>query len=335
MPKVADDRLGLELSVLSVRETCQSPEAMLQDVPASSLILRLTSTDGRAGLALLDDQLLAGLIEIQMIGSVSSSAPSERRPTPTDAAISTGAFDAWAEAFDREIEAMSERPVWAGTRTAGSFPEPRAALMTLPADDLQIATLTLDLGGGARQGRLTIGMPKAGAKGQGRSATEANGLRFGDALRPVVLASEATIEAVLHRPSVPYMDVKAFKVGDIVRLPVETLSSVTLEAPDGQVVAKARLGQVEGHRAVRLEMTDDQPGAIPPLAFAAPQIRVEQTAPVGTAGTPATGSTHAGGAPDGTEIDGTGCEISGQSVFQPDQDIGLAEPGAGLPQDSP
>ena len=52
----------------------------------------------------------------------------------------------------------------------------------------------------------------------------------------------------------PLKRVEGFAVGDVLPLPGVTVGSLRLEGPDDAPVAPARLGQVMGLRAVRLEL---------------------------------------------------------------------------------
>ena len=275
MPKVADKRLGLEASVLSFHDSREVPEELLSEVPKSTLLLRLTDGLDRLGLALLDAQLLAALIEVQTIGLVNSSPPSKRRPTPTDAAISAGIFDAWATAFDEEVSVMSRPPPWAGARAAGSLPDARSALMILPPQELHVARISLDLGGRARQGQLAIAMPPISASQSRSPGGSLSKKPFGTELRPIIYDSPAALEAVLYRPRLPYEKVERFSPGDVVQIPVEALTQVALEASDGKIVARARLGQVEGTRAVRLMLTENQDVPQGTVGFEMPSLGLD------------------------------------------------------------
>lgn len=272
MPKVADTKLDLEMTVLSLRESQTSPEAFLEGVERTSLLLRLRDTHDRLGLAVLDASLLTALIEIQMVGVVNSTPVPDRRPTATDAAISSGIFDAWAEAFDAEVAVMKRLPFWTGARAEGALPDTRAALLALPPDDLHVAQLALDLGAGARQGVMWIAMPDAPAASTsaGRKGAGAD-MPLGPELRPVLMESRAAIEVVLHRPRVPFAAVKSFKPGDLVPIPVDALSTATLEDFSGRQVARARLGQMEGMRAVRVDLSapGQEPSALASAAMSA------------------------------------------------------------------
>ena len=62
----------------------------------------------------------------------------------------------------------------------------------------------------------------------------------------------ATQPAVLARVSLPIADVTALTPGQELALPYEVLDRIALEGADGRVVARGRLGQARGHRALRI-----------------------------------------------------------------------------------
>ena len=68
--------------------------------------------------------------------------------------------------------------------------------------------------------------------------------------------------------TLPISKIEAFEVGQVLQLAGTTVGSVMLTGPGGEKVATARLGQVAGKRAVRIEvaqvdMQDDPPKLAP------------------------------------------------------------------------
>ena len=81
-------------------------------------------------------------------------------------------------------------------------------------------------------------------------------------LSTAVLDAPTRLDAVLHRFKLPISDVEQFDVGQLIRLNGAAINHVELLGPDRSCVGIARLGQMSGQRAVRLdaktppEMTD-------------------------------------------------------------------------------
>ena len=88
------------------------------------------------------------------------------------------------------------------------------------------------------------------------------------AMAAAVGLAPAELHAVLHRMRLSLRQVDGFHVGQVIALPGITVGSVRLEATDGRLLARARLGQMAGLRAVRVqlpaapEMTETRPGAL-------------------------------------------------------------------------
>ena len=66
------------------------------------------------------------------------------------------------------------------------------------------------------------------------------------------MGAQAALEAVLHRLRLPWEEAEAFEVGQVIPLPGVTVASVRIEG-GGQDIGSARLGQVAGMRAIRIE----------------------------------------------------------------------------------
>ncbi len=74
------------------------------------------------------------------------------------------------------------------------------------------------------------------------------------AMAAAVGLAPAELHAVLHRMRLSLRQVDGFHVGQVIALPGITVGSVRLEATDGRLLARARLGQMAGLRAVRVQV---------------------------------------------------------------------------------
>jgi flagellar motor switch protein FliM len=265
LPRAADDHLGIELSVLSVQEGVATGEALVSDLPGDCLLLLMRDGQGRRGLCALDPAFLAAVIEVQMTGRVGSAPLAPRQPTATDAAIVSGLVDAICTAFDHAISDSVPPPPWRGARVAGFLPDARAALMTLSDGPLHRVRIMADLGAGVRQGKLTLIMPpvQGGADARLRQGAHRS---LGQDLRPVVAEGRVTLEAVLHRLRLPLARIGSLAPGDLIPVPATVLGAISIEGVDGRRVAGARLGQVDGRKAVRIILAQEcVPAAVPPI----------------------------------------------------------------------
>jgi flagellar motor switch protein FliM len=239
LPRVAADRLGLELTVSEIEEREVDLAAALADVPGEALLLSLVDDWTPTGVAILDAGLLAGLIEIQTTGSVTTMRRDPRRPTVVDVALVGHVIDDWTGAV-----AAAQPDVAPFPRAGDAFAEVRAAILALPEGSCRETRLVLDLGGGKRVGKLTL-LTVAGAAPARAGADP-------DALRDIILPIEAPLEAVLCRVKLPLARAMSLSPGDLVPLPNVSVRRISLEAPLGTAIAPAHLGQSRGFRAVRI-----------------------------------------------------------------------------------
>jgi flagellar motor switch protein FliM len=241
LPRVAADDMGLELAVSGFEER---EVDLHRDLTAEegALLLFLAENALPTGLAVVDPPLLAGLVEVQTTGRVSSGRRDPRRPTAVDAALSRPAIDGWLAGV-AEARGDGAWPV-----TGAAPPDLRAALLKLEEGAWTETRVDLDLGGGKRSGRLRLFRALEGDAHGGPERQED--------LQAAVLPLETALEAVLCRVRVPLGTVATLEPGQLVPLPGVSLRRIRLEAPRGRPVATVHLGQSRGFRAVRILAED-------------------------------------------------------------------------------
>lgn len=236
LPRVAEDRLGLELSLAGCEDReCHLPGALA--VEDDSVLLALEVGGRQAGLVVVDAAARAALIEVQTTGKVGSGRMDPRPPTAVDATLVRHVLDDWlAAVWDARGEAVPPC-------TGRPFRDLRAALLKLEEGAYRETRLDLDFGAGRRTGtvRLLLEVPGAATAVQEEAS-----------LRTVLTPVESAIEAVLGRVQVPLGVILNLAPGDV--LPLDTLSvrRIRLEAPLGRLISAAHLGQSGGFRAVRI-----------------------------------------------------------------------------------
>jgi len=304
--RAADRAIGLSLTVLGLSDDCHGPDALVADGPAGWVLFGLTAPGetGLAGLVMLDPALRTAMIEVQTMGILMEAAETERRVTATDAVLARPV----AARLLQELDA-AERPDFpAGMAgwTLRALPDLRAAELMLRDADYRMWEATVQIGGTDRQGALRLALarvpaaPEPGSDPGGADTDWAEGFRANLGLSP------ADLEAVLGRLTLPLSQVDAFETGQVLPLAGLTLDRVQLESA-GARVARVRLGQVSGMRAVKF----DQPaaemealGAPPPPASAAAMAPAEAPAKRdgdGLRHTPETAAPAAPATQDGTE----------------------------------
>ncbi len=256
LPRVTEDRLGLELRVADFVDDITKLPSALEDASEHALLIGMNGGAGRVtGLCVVDPELLTGLIEIQTTGRLSASRSDPRTPTGTDYELAAHVIDAWLAGV-RAAQA-NEAPVLVCARRLG---DTRAAMLALDDGQFRRSRITLELGGGKRTGQLTLFQPEARSTST-TTATPEN-------LRAAILPLPTEIEGVLHRLRLPLSRIGRLQVGEVLPLPGASVRRMTLEAPRGRTIALGHLGQSGGSRAVRVLKSEDAKSRIvPALSF--------------------------------------------------------------------
>ncbi|GKY89488.1 flagellar switch protein FliM [Sinisalibacter aestuarii] len=262
--QAAEEAAGLAAIAGQVAEDRASLARIVGELPQAPLIGLVEGDGGRFGLVVLDAQLVAALIEIQTTGRVAARPAEPRAPTRTDAIMCADFIDRALEMFEVRAAAggLAEAPALTGFRYALALAEPRAIPLTLEEGRYRRFALPLDLAGGAKAGTFLVILPER-APGRAGGAPAGDGGPFTEALRATVLQSEAELAAILARRRMPLAEVTRLAVGSVIALPRAALDRVAVEDLSGRVVARARLGQADGHRALRLHAPGDSADPAP------------------------------------------------------------------------
>lgn len=310
--EASGDRLfNLPLVVRAVEQRRLAAAALGGEADSAGLIVLLDGPDGVRGAALFDPPLVQALIEVQTTGRVRTDPSPARAFTATDAAMTAPLIDAVMRRFaellavsDAGCEDDGEARMGTGERS-GLFrfgdrvADARALALALGDDDLDLFRLTIDIDGGAPAGALALILPPRAGLPPDPGGTAGAGDDFD--LAAVALGVPVTLDAVLARITMPLSDVWALKPGMILPVSTAALSRAELVAAGGHIAARARLGQMNGFRALRLTgpAVAGGQGAPPPAAGAAapdPASLPEMDAPGPTIEEPG----HRPGVPDVT-----------------------------------
>lgn len=268
LARAADTLFDLALTVATVEQQRvtlgQIDEALKED----GLILLLDGSGGTRGAVCLDQQMMAALIEVQTTGRVRKGTAQPRRATRTDAAMMAPLVDALMDGIDTEMGAEVDGYQPRGFCFGDRVDDLRSLALTLHAPDYDHFRVTVDLGPGAKTGWLDLLLP-ARADPPKQPAESDRTARDSDQMSDVVLGAPVVLDAVLARISVPLREACALEPGQILQLDRETLTATRLVTADGHLVAEARLGQVNGWRALRLVSAPGAP--LPDLAEPPPK----------------------------------------------------------------
>lgn len=253
LTKAANDTVGLSMTVRSVAEEQAQLDAMLGDLPDGLMLTSLLREGAPIGLAALDMQLRAAVVEMETVGALIDAPAEDRAPTGTDQIMVAPMMRAFLQALP---EAIAPTPLagWADGITPGAgFADTRAAGLILTDCAYRILRLEVELGVAERAGLILLALPLA-------VATEELPLPvpeappWAQAFPSAVARAPARLDALLHRFSVSLATAEALRVGTLLPLPGATVENLRLLADDGRVVGTAKLGQMGGMRAVRLQV---------------------------------------------------------------------------------
>ncbi|EPX86471.1 hypothetical protein ruthe_01286 [Rubellimicrobium thermophilum DSM 16684] len=150
--RAAERAAGLALSVLGIGEEEGSLDTLLPLLPEGALLLRVDRGGAAGGLIALDGEARSALLEARLLGSALPRSSPPRPPTATDALLCIP----FATAFLAELgTALADGPLesWiAGAVSGGHFASLREVEGTLPEGPCRLLRLTLDRGGGRASG---------------------------------------------------------------------------------------------------------------------------------------------------------------------------------------
>ncbi len=271
LARASRDAVGLDLVAGPLKGGKVSLAELLDMPPDRSFVAMLEGPREAMGLLILAPDVLAGMIERQTLGRVTAQPPEPRRPTRTDAAMVAGLIDASLAALDQALVEEDDR-IWAGGfRYASYLADARPLGLILEDAPYRVMRFEAALSGGKKTGTILLALP---AEGRGSPPTlrqskadAEEGARFQTAFADQVLASGATLDAVLARITLPLDEVMALAPGEVLRLGMVSVDRIDIDGLNGVRLGGGKLGQNRGMRAVRLANTQAVPrgtGALSP-----------------------------------------------------------------------
>lgn len=250
--RAAQDTGELIASVTGLGEAQISLADIVANLPETGLLVMLKGPDDLRGLALVEEQITAGVLEQLTTGRVVPRPAETRAPTRTDGMLVSDFLDRILGQFDRGIETLPSLPPVRGFRTDGTLPDKRAIGLAFEDMSYRQYSLSLDLGSGAKTGQITFIFPWSTASIEMQSELERQQWR--KTLKRSVNHAEVHLNAVIYRKKIHLSELREWKIGSVLEIPHTAITNISVEGIDGTRVAKAKLGQVEGRRAIRLEM---------------------------------------------------------------------------------
>ena len=282
--RAAEKQLRLPVFVESVELLPMTLPELSELLPERALLAVLEGAQDALGVMALCPSFLASIIEMQAIGRVTSRPPATRRPTRTDAAMSTDFVNGLLTELGRETGGRPGIPAFGTFRYATHMDDPRPLGLMLEDAEMQRLQLKFRVGaGGQRDASILIALPAAPGAGRGRvnstPAAQASGTRnamisappSNNPAAPVTQAPSASLpeslaEAVqlapiqvvgiLCRRKLSLQALRALGPGSMIPLPQNVLDDARLETTQGQLLARGRLGEADGFHAIRLRQAE-------------------------------------------------------------------------------
>jgi flagellar motor switch protein FliM len=265
LARASRDAMGLDLDFISLRVLRVGVAELLELAPERNLVSLLDGPEGGLGVLLLSPVLTSALIEMQTLGRLSGQTAPARKPTRIDAAMVAGIIDLALGEFDQTLSEEPDRTWAGGFRYASFLDDVRPLHLMLEEEVYRVLLAEISLAGGARTGQVILALPALGRGEWPVSLTDAGGSEapsFAEALAEGVLAVDCRLDAVIGHLRLPLGRIMAFQPGEEVLLPMASLDAIGLETLTGQQVARARLGQNRGMRAIKIIEADAHRAAV-------------------------------------------------------------------------
>ncbi|MDS9468635.1 FliM/FliN family flagellar motor switch protein [Paracoccus sp. MBLB3053] len=266
--RAAEKQHRLAVFVEKVTEGQTSLSEIAELLPEQALLAVVEGGPDQLGVVALCPAFLASVIEMQALGRVTSRQAQPRRPTRTDAAISAEFVNGLLAELGREFALSAEMPGFAAFRYATYLDDARPLGLMLEDGPMYRLSLSFRIGsGGQRDGQILVALPT-------RLAEDAPSARRNDhaqiqALPPLpqairtslagaVQKAPVQLRGILCRRKVSLQALRGMKSGTLIPLPPNALNDARVETAGGQLLARGRLGEIDGFHAIRLQAGCDE-----------------------------------------------------------------------------
>ena len=206
MPRVADQAMALDVLVGDVKFGTAEKADVLEHLADNDLVYLMEDDRESHGVCVLTPGLLAALIEKQVSGRVSDSAPPDRVATRTDGIVASDIVDRWISGVEAAAVEGKFEDVLAFTgytRRDGVLTKRNT---DLSLDPVKFRTLSIDLSleGGAKTGTLYFAMPQPKLVALDAASSKSR-------IHKHLADIEAPMTAILTRIPVPIERVKSWQ----------------------------------------------------------------------------------------------------------------------------
>ncbi len=270
--RASEELFGLALAVSGGRQAHMLPDELGSELSDNDLLVVLDCPGGMTGAAAFSLPMVAAVIQHQTTGRVSDRTAEPREYTDTDAALMSPLLEEVLRCASTLVEEDADVGCFQSIRFGARSHDARTLLLTLRAEKYRMFSLPVDIALGRHQATLTFVLPMdANSDESGQPEEQEPDAR---AVNSPFLDVETDLRAVLARFRLPVSELNELSVGDTLPLPRERLDDTALVTLTDKVVARGKLGQMNGHRAVRLMAPTAVPKVGHPAGFD-PQITTQ------------------------------------------------------------
>ena len=267
--RTSEDLFGLALAVAGGGQGRALPDELEPLLSDEDLLIVLDCPRGLTGAAVLSLPLVAALIQQQTMGRVSDRPVETRDYTDTDAVLVSPLVEGVLERASDLVQETLDRDCFQSVRFGARAEDARSLLLSLRAERYRTFTLPIDVALGRHQAKMVLVLPDDDDR---HAEITQNGPEPAErAAKSPFLGVETDLRAVLARFRLSVSELNALSVGDTLPLPRDRLDDTALVTLTDRVIARGKLGQMNGHRAVRLMAAPPVPKVGHPAGFD-PQI---------------------------------------------------------------
>ena len=253
LARAARDVFDLSLAVIGATQSRCAQAILARTLGEGRMLLLLDGPDALTGAVAVDRDSLSAIIQQQTTGKLTTGEVAERAFTSTDAALVAPLIDAALQRAAAIADILPDKRCLTGYRFGARAEDMRSLLLAIESERFRIFDLTLEFGGGVRQGRWCLALPEPEMP-----AAPDGDIPSGPRLDRVAGAARAELSAVIGHLRLPLADLARMRPGDLLPLHTRHLDRADLIAINGERIASARLGQIGGMRALRLNETAER-----------------------------------------------------------------------------
>lgn len=242
---------------------------VLEEVPVPAMIgvVDAEGAEDRA-LAVLSNDLVFHVVDLLLGGDAEEApTPTARAITAIDEALAGDVAHTILACFTDAVRTTLDAP--APALSLSRFEQQVTTLRIAPdGADVLLVRVGLDIGEAARTGNFDLVIPlavldviKNAATGAPRARAAARSRDLWAAhMSRVAAAAPVRMRAVLHRAPMQMAELRGLRAGQVLTIPASRRGEVelTIDGPgQGGVIAKGRLGALEGAKAIKIAEPPD------------------------------------------------------------------------------